>query len=468
MAESTMGDFLRRLTHLAIPISIQMVLFNLLSLTDVLMLGVYGEQQVAAAGLASRVIFVTVIVLVGVNAGASILGAQYFGAQNYSGLRRAYAMAMAIGFAIMLPIAVLFLVFPNFLTQLASSDEVMLGYSGDYLRIVGPTVLISAVVITLENAMRTIHKTAAPTWISAGAIVTNILFNWLLIFGVGPFPEMQIVGAAWATLFGRIVHLGLALYFAYKVYPVLAIKKPDFAVLKDRLALKKFAKLSTPLIVNEALWVGGIFAYNIIYGRMGTEELAVVNMLAPFEGVLLSFFIGAAIAASIMVGNDLGANNFEGARLNAKRLLLVFPALGALVGLLLIACMPLLELFYSGVSESTMALAKSLLIMMGLIMWSKVWNMCCMLGVLRAGGDNNFVLYAEVITMWFVGVPLAALMAFVWQFSLPIVFLATFVEELLKGIAAFWRYRGEKWLANLVEDDTPSNRAESSSETFLG
>lgn len=463
MTDVTMGDFLRRLTKLAIPISIQMVLFNLLSLTDVLMLGVYGEQQVAAAGLASRVIFVTIIVLVGVNAGAAILGAQYFGAKNFAGLRRVYAMAMAVGFGIMLPVTVAFLLVPNFLTQLASADEQLLEYTADYLRIVGPAVLISAVVITLENAMRTIHKTAAPTWISAGAIVTNVLFNWLLIFGVGPFPEMQIVGAAWATLIGRFVHLALALYFAYKVYPVLAIRLVDFAVLKDKLALSKFAKLSTPLIVNEALWVGGVFAYNVIYGRMGTEELAVVNMLAPFEGILLSFFIGAAIAASIMVGNDLGANNFVAARQNAKRLLLVFPAFGALVGLLLIAYMPLLGIFYSGVSDSTMELAKALLIMMGLIMWSKVWNMCCMLGVLRAGGDNNFVLYAEVITMWLVGVPLAALMAFVWQFSLPVVFLATFVEELLKGIAAFWRYRGERWLANLVEDEPHPDTVESGS-----
>lgn len=453
MQPQSMTQFMQKLVRLAVPISIQMVLFNLLSLTDVLMLGYYGELQVAAAGLASRVIFVTIIVLVGVNAGAAILGAQYFGAQNYRGVRRAFAMAMAVGLIIMTPVAAVFMIWPNFLAGLASSDPQLLAYSGDYLRIVGPTVLISAVVISLENAMRTIHKTAAPTWISAGAIVTNILFNWLLIFGVGVFPEMQIVGAAWATLLGRIVHLGLALYFAYKVYPVLAIKVVDFQVLKDRIALRKFIKLSTPLIINEALWVTGVFAYNIIYGRMGTEELAVVNMLSPFEGVLLSFFIGAAIAASIMVGNDLGANDFAGARQSAKRLLLVFPVLGVFVGILLIALMPLLDVIYTGVSDSAMASAKGLLVMMGLIMWSKVWNMCCLLGVLRAGGDNNFVLYAEVLTMWFIGVPLAAFMAFVLHWSLPVVFLATFVEELLKGIAGFIRYRGERWVTNLVEHD---------------
>lgn len=443
--------FVRRLTRLALPICIQMVLFNMLSLVDVLMLGTFGEAQVAAAGLASRIMFVTVIVLVGVAAGATILGAQYFGAKNDEGLRRAFAMAIGIGLLLMLPVALSFLLVPEAMAMLASTDPEVLRYTGQYLMILGPTVLMSALVIPLESAMRSIHATAAPTWISAAAIAVNVFFNWLLIYGNWGLPQLEIVGAAWASVIGRTVHTLLCLWVVYRFYPRIALRWGNFSGLFNGVELRRFLRLSVPLIINESLWVLGIFAYSVVFGRMGTEQLATVNMLAPIEGVLLAVFVGIAIATSILVGNELGAGQFARAKAVAVWLLKVMPALALLAGLGIALASPLLGWVYPGMAPETLKMAETLMVVLGLIMWSKVLNMVLILGVLRAGGDNNFVLFSEVFSMWCVGVPLAAVMAFVLQWPLYIVFLATLIEEAVKAGLGFWRYRSGKWLNNLAE-----------------
>lgn len=442
--------FNQKMIRLALPICVQMVLFNMLSLVDVLMLGAFGEAQVAAAGLAARIMFVTVIVLVGVAAGATVLGAQYFGAKNDEGLKSVYGMAIAIGFLLMLPVAVGFLLWPQAMAMIASTDPQVLAYTGSYLMIMGPTVLLSAVVIPFESAMRTIHATQAPTWISAAAIVTNVIFNWLLIFGNLGMPRLEIVGAAWASVIGRSVHILLCFWVVYRFYPSIALRIRHLLEIFNWQQLRRFAKLSVPLIINESLWVLGIFAYGVIYGRMGTAQLATVNMLTPIEGVLISIFVGLAIATSILVGNELGAGRFGRARAIARYLLWVLPLAAVVSGFGIALAHPLLSVVYPGVGAETLQMAENLLILLGLIMWSKVLNMVLILGVLRAGGDNNFVLYAEVVSMWGVGVPLAAVMAFVLGWPLYWVFLATFVEEVVKAALGFWRYRSGKWIKNLV------------------
>ncbi|WP_435104553.1 MATE family efflux transporter [Arhodomonas sp. AD133] len=444
------ATFVGRLLRLALPVCVQMVLFNLLGLVDVLMLGHIGALQVAAAGLGTRVMFITVIVLVSVATGATILGAQYVGASNDTGLRRAFALAITVGTAVMAPVALAFLLWPAALPSLASSDPELLRHAGDYLRIVGPTVLLSAIVIPFESALRAIHATSAPTWISAGAIGVNVFFNWLLIFGHWGLPALGIVGAAWATVIGRFVHLALCLWVIYRLYPRLALRRADYAVLGEHDSWRRFTALTWPLAINEALWVFGIYAYNVVYGRMGTTELAVVNMLAPLEGVLLALFVGVAIASSILVGNELGAERFDTADAIARWLLRAMPGAAIVIGAAMALSHDALAWFYPGVPAPVLEQGEWVLIVLGLILWSKVLNMALIMGILRAGGDNRFVLIAECSAMWGVGIPLAAAMGLWWQWPLPVVFLASFVEEAVKAAVGLRRYRSGAWRRNLV------------------
>ncbi|EKO3611558.1 MATE family efflux transporter, partial [Vibrio metschnikovii] len=87
----TKGDFLRRLIAIALPITLQSIMFSSRGLVDVLMLGQLGEAEIAAVGVAARATFVTTIMLVGVTTGGALLTAQYWGAANKQGVRESTA-----------------------------------------------------------------------------------------------------------------------------------------------------------------------------------------------------------------------------------------------------------------------------------------------------------------------------------------------------------------------------------------
>ena len=448
----TNSQVLSKLRKLALPICAQIILFNLLGFADVLMLGFYGEAQVAAAGLANKVIFITVIVLIGVAGGASILGAQYVGKHDWAGLRAVYAMAIFVGTLIMLPLAVIFLFVPHWWVFFASSDPLVVQHTSDYLQIVGPTVLLSAVVVAVESQLRAAGESKLQAWTSLVAVLVNILFNWLLIFGIAGLPALEIVGAAWATVIGRLVQTALVVYFLYKQFPHVAVRWLDFQIVKRLDKLKKFMLLSLPLIVNEAMWVVGVFVYSVIFGLMGTQELAVMNMLMPIEGIMLSLFIGSALATQVLVGNELGAQRLEHARIMAHKLIVFLPLFAVLFGVISLGLLWLMPYIYSGLDETTLARANIIWCIFAAMMWIKCFNMVTLLGVLRAGGDTKFVMWTEIITMWGIGLPLAAILAFVFELPLMLVVAAMFVEEALKALIGYWRYRKNTWCNNLLAD----------------
>ena len=206
---------------------------------------------------------------------------------------------------------------------------------------------------------------------------------------------------------GYCLHMQTALvvYFLYKQFPHVAVRWLDFQIVKRLDKLKKFMLLSLPLIVNEAMWVVGVFVYSVIFGLMGTQELAVMNMLMPIEGIMLSLFIGSALATQVLVGNELGAQRLEHARIMAHKLIVFLPLFAVLFGVISLGLLWLMPYIYSGLDETTLARANIIWCIFAAMMWIKCFNMVTLLGVLRAGGDTKFVMWTEIITMWGIGLP---------------------------------------------------------------
>lgn len=90
------GDFFRRLIAIALPITLQNIMFSSRGLVDVLMLGQLGEAEIAAVGVAARATFVTTIMLVGVTTGGALLTAQYWGAGDRKGVRESTALTWLV------------------------------------------------------------------------------------------------------------------------------------------------------------------------------------------------------------------------------------------------------------------------------------------------------------------------------------------------------------------------------------
>jgi Na+-driven multidrug efflux pump len=204
-----------------------------------------------------------------------------------------------------------------------------------------------------------------------------------------------------------------------------------------------------PVILNELFWSLGITAYNAIYGHVSTEALATINIISAIEQVAFVIFIGISNATSVLVGNRIGAGHEEEAHLYAGRSLGLGFAGGILLGLILqLIKAPVLSLF--NVSPEVIENASRVLIIVSIFLAIRTNNMTIVVGILRAGGDTRFSLFIDGIIIWLVGVPMAALGAFVFHFPVYFVYLCAMSEELTKWLIGMNRYFSRKWINNLA------------------
>ena len=309
VALHTRGDFLKRLIMIAIPIALQNIMFSSRGLVDVLMLGQLGEAEIAAVGVASRATFVTTIMLVGVTTGGALLTAQYWGAQNKEGVRQSTALTWMVSMAMATIAVALFLLIPHQIMSLATDSQEVIDLGAEYLFITALTMYVVSCGSSMAVGLRSIHQPGVSTFFSGIGIVSNVFFNWVLIFGHLGAPAMGIKGAALATLISGVIEIVFLYGYLYSRSHLLSFGVEEIKAVLNWPKISKFLSLSLPTTFNFLVWAAGIFTYHAIIGQSGVQGLAALSVISPIESIALSFLIGAAGAASVLIGNQLGAKN---------------------------------------------------------------------------------------------------------------------------------------------------------------
>ena len=442
--------FFGKLWQLAIPVSIQSMMFSLLGLIDILMVGQLGETQVAAVGLGNRIFFFNLILTAALGGGMSILAAQYIGAGDTSGLRRTLVQALLTSVVVSIPFIAVYMLFPQTLLGLAGNDPLLLKLATQYLLITAPSNLFIAIVIPMEAGLRASNDARTPTRLGFIAIAINIVLNYLLIFGAFGFPELGVAGSAWGTLLSRFLQLVLMVTFIRSKRQYLIPSKAEIVQALKKTELFRYYRVSLPVIFQDGLWAFGLILYNLIYAGMGVDALAVMSAISSIEAILMSLFIGFGIGCSIILGQELGANRFDTAWRQGWMVLFCSPLMALVIGLILIIFRSDIVLLFGEFSGQTMMIAEQAMIVSGLALMIRVTNFVGIIGVLRSGGDVKATIIFNVVCMWFIGLPLAWLAATQWGWPLYAVFICSLMEEFCKAFLVVWRIFKRRWLSNLV------------------
>ncbi|REL32375.1 MATE family efflux transporter [Thalassotalea euphylliae] len=448
----TSSSQLRQTIKLAWPISLQNMLVTLLGMIDVVMVGHLGNAAVASVGLGNRIQFVVLVIATGLSWGVGVLAAQYFGAGKSDRIRRSIQIASVFALLAFTPIAIINFYTADVVIGWASSDSQVIALGEVYLWITMPSLIFVGLILIVENALRSIGQVKLPLAFSCVAIVINIVLNYWLINGGLGVPALGVEGAAWATLISRALHLAIIWHFLIKNRHLLAPKSGDLSLLANRRAWWHLFQLVWPMMMSFGIWSIGTFMYQLIYGQLGTEALAVMSLLSPIEGIFLSVFFGLASACSIMVGQKLGADAFEQAWQVAKSFFVLCPIVAIGLGGLALLLEGIIFSPYENMSSQTLATAHQVFTLIALGAWLKVCNMTLALGVIRAGGDNKFCMITDIFGMWAVSIPLTYIAATVWNLPLIWVALVAYSEEVAKLILFGWRTWSKKWMRNLSVD----------------
>jgi putative MATE family efflux protein len=445
----------RQSVKLAWPISLQSILVTMLGMSDIMMVGHLGDAAVASVGLGNRIQFVVLIILSGLATGVGVLSAQYYGAGKLTRVSPVIIKVLIIGTGLLLPVVLLTFFFGDVIVGLGTTDPAIINTGKQYLWVTMPSLAFVLIVMVFENALRGFSQVRLSMALGSIAIIINIALNYWLINGGLGVDALGVLGAAWATFIARAIHAVMIVFFLAKskhiVFPT-GLTGNDFYDIKQ---WSHLIKLVWPLMVSFGVWSLGTFVYQLIYGRIGTQELAVMSLMAPLEGLLVAFFFGFASACSIMIGQRLGQNDFMSAWSVARGFAISAPIVTLFLGLLMLSLESLMFMPYANLDQGTLSVAHDIFILITFGTCIKVFNMTASMGILRAGGDNKHCLLIDFSGMWIIGIPLTFAAAF--YFALPIywVVLITYSEEIVKSVLFFYRVKARYWQRNLTAHSGP-------------
>ena len=433
---------LKAILRIAIPVSLQALISSSLSFVDIYMVSSLGVNNIAAVGLISKVYFVFIVALFGLTSGISILVAQYWGSGRklaVNGLLFAGLMWVAL---VTVPLALLGFFASHPLAALLSPDAAVVQIADLYWRWTSPFILLTGISMVLATVQRATGDSIWPMVASVIALLSNTGMNYLVLFGPIESLRIGMPGVAVATNLSRLLEVSLLL--------IVLIRHLRPTWVWQRQAIAQIWHQGKVLTIQEALWSAGIFAFFIVYSYMGPNELAAMSLLSPIENMLVDVFIGFGVATGILLGQHLGRNEFDEAWALNQYVLTRFPLAALVFALLMMLLSQFFIAQFSGISESVEDLLLGVWLVYCLALPIKTHNLIAVIGVLRSGGDNPYVLRLELISIWLLALPLVALAGLYFGLPLWLVVMVTVAEEAAK--VALFRSRINKriWLKNLT------------------
>lgn len=190
---------------IALPIILQNLMQSTVNMLDTLMVGQLGSVEIAAVGLGNQIYMLLNMVLFGISSGGAIFIAQFWGKKENSGIWKMEGVMFSFSMVIALIFTFASVFFPKFLIGLYSKDFHVIEIGARYLRIVAFSFPFFAMSFAFSMALRSTEHVKLPMVATMISLVLNAILNYLLIFGIGFFPSLGIVGAAIATCISRIV-----------------------------------------------------------------------------------------------------------------------------------------------------------------------------------------------------------------------------------------------------------------------
>jgi putative MATE family efflux protein len=446
------SEYYRQLFHLALPITLQNLISSSLTLIAVLFIGQLGATAVASVSLGNQIFFLLNLMVFGVCSGTAIFIAQLWGKKDIHNIRRVVGVTVKLALTAATFFILVGTILPRTVLHIYSNDPEVIQRGGDFLRIICWTYGFFALSIVFSMANRSTGNVRLPLYVSTTALAVEVALAFPLIFGVEGLgiPAMGINGFAWAALAARILECSALLFFTYRDK-----NNPVRVGLSELLEwdwrfFKTILKPVLPVIANETLWSLGITAYNVIYGHIGTDAVAAINMVQTIDQIAFVLFLGIGTATSIMVGHLIGRGDTKSAYKYGGRSLFLQASGAMVMGMLVYLFAGNIFTLYK-VAPEVIANATNILTVMSLGMWVRASNHVIIIGILRAGGDTKFSLILDGLVIWFVGVPVTAIGAFVFGLPIYLVYALTLTEEFTKACVGLWRYFSKRWINDMTQ-----------------
>ncbi|MDR1143625.1 MAG: MATE family efflux transporter [Spirochaetaceae bacterium] len=442
-------QFYKRLFIISVPIMLQNLINSFVNMVDTVMIGRLGTTEIAAVGLGNNVFFLFSMILFGICSGGAIFTAQFWGKKDIRGIRKNTGLCFILNTAAAFLFTLAVICIPEKILGVYSRDPEVIRAGALYLKTLSPSFIPFGISFALVLTLRSIERVTLAMVTTLIALSINVVLNYFLIFGAGPFPAMGVAGAAVATVIARYAELIVLVVVSYKRKYEIAGTFREYTGF-NRAFVGRFLVITAPVILNELIWALGITVQNVIFARTGTDAIAAFNITNTVSQLTWVVFIGLGNGVAVLIGKKIGEGNEEAARDYARRITAFAPLLAAAAALCLFPLSKLLPLIFN-VNAAVLGFTSIMFIILCCSYPFRAFNMCLIVGVCRAGGDTIFCVLFEMVVMWAYSLPFGAVMAFIVRAPVWVIYLCLCSEDLFKMFWGLWRLRSGRWLNNVID-----------------
>ncbi len=185
-------------------------------------------------------------------------------------------------------------------------------------------------------------------------------------------------------------------------------------------------------------------------GQTGVQGLAALSVMTPVESISLCLMIGISTASATLLGNQLGARDFESIYYRAIGLVLVNIGVGIVTSAVLFFSQFYIIDAFTALSDETRSLSQKFMWILSVGIVLRSLPMMAIVGVLRAGGDVHFCLYQDIVAQWLIGIPVTTFCAVVLGWEPEYIYALFLLEEIIKWVGSVYRIKSKKWIRNLI------------------
>ena len=441
-------SFYRTFFRLTCVIALQNVLVCLVNLVDNVMIGAYSENAMSGIALVNQIQFMLQMLINGAGEGLIVMASRYWGERNPDAIHKTISVGMWMGLAFSVLLWALVFFFPMPVLRLLTPEEPVLAEAMVYLRIVCFSYVFFAITQLLLASMRSVETVNVGFAVSVVALFVNIFLNYALIFGKFGFPALGTAGAAWATLIARMAETLVTVIYVRFIDKKLRLRLRTFLRI-DTAVLKQYLHCGVPVILSSGVWGIGMAAQTAILGHMGASSIAANSIATTAFNILTVVTYGSANASQVITAKTIGENRLADARQYAKTFQILFLGIGLVTGALIFALRGVIVGMYN-ISGESAALARNFLAVLSVTVIGTSYQMSCLCGIVRGGGDTRFVLYNDMIFMWGIVLPLSALAAFVLHLPPVVVFACLKSDQVTKCAVAVVKVNRFRWIKSLA------------------
>jgi putative MATE family efflux protein len=423
------------------PIFIELFLQMLMGTTDIIMLSHISDDVVAAIGVANQLVFFAILLFNFTATGTAVLVSQYLGAGMKKEAKQASAISLTINLGLGLVVSMLLIMFKGPLLGLFHLEATIAAIGYEYLSIVGGTLFLQAMLVTVSAILRANGFTREAMFVSIMMNIIHLIGNALVIYGLFGFPELGVKGVAISTAVSRAAAVIIAFVFMYKRLPI-KIQLNDYFDFQMP-HIRKILKIGVPAAGEQLSYNTSQMAMTAIIAIMGAAALSTRVYTWNVMSFIMLFALAVGQGTQILIGYRVGSRDFDGAYRQLLRSLKYSLVITIVIAILIaILREDIMSIF---TNDKEIIHTGSILLLLCLILEPGRTLNLIVINSLRATGDAVFTMKMGILSMWGLAVPISYILGIYFGLGLAGVWIAFIVDEWFRGIIMYFRWKSRAW-----------------------